>query len=109
MMRQLRSDESSAFASQVRSSEIALEGVRQENTVGARTILDILDAEQELLDAQVNLTVSRRDAVVEAFRVRLAMGGLTAAGLGLPVEAYDPGADYQAVRNLWYGQRIPGE
>jgi outer membrane protein TolC len=92
----------------VRSSEIALEGVRQENAVGARTILDVLDAEQELLDAQVNLTRARRDEIVAGYQVLSAMGSLTARNLELDVELYDPLADYQAVRDRWYGLEAPG-
>ena len=98
-----------AFESEVASAEIALEGVREENMVGQRTILDVLDAEQELLDAQVNLARSQRDVIVAAFRTRLSTGSLTAADLALAVEVYDPEADFGAVRDLWYGLHIPGE
>ena len=96
-----------SFESGVRSAEIALEGVRQENLVGARTILDILDAEQELLDAQVNLVGSQRDEVVAAFAVLAAVGRLTARDLALPVRLYDPEADYRKVRNRWFGLDAP--
>jgi len=92
-----------AFQSQVRATEIALEGVRQENAVGARTILDILDAEQELLDARVSLVLAQRDEIVAGYQVLAAMGRLTATELGLPVETYDPDIDLDAVRNVWYG------
>lgn len=92
----------------VRAAEIALEGVRQENAVGARTILDILDAEQELLNAQVNLVRSQRDNVVAGFQVLSAIGRLTARELALPVEVYDPEKDYEAVRNTWFGLSAPG-
>ncbi len=97
-----------SFESGVRSAEIALEGVRQENLVGARTILDILDAEQELLDSQVNLVRSRRDEIVAAFQVLSAIGRLTARDLELPVAVYDPDDDYRKVRNRWYGLSAPG-
>ena len=96
-----------SFESGVRSAEIALEGVRQENLVGARTILDILDAEQELLDAQVNLVGSQRDEVVAAYQVLAAVGRLTARDLGLPVTLYDPEEDYRKVRNRWFGLDAP--
>ena len=98
-----------AFESEVASAEIALEGVREENMVGQRTILDVLDAEQELLDAQVNLARSQRDVIVAAFQTRHSTGSLTAADLALAVEIYDPEADFGAVRDLWYGLHIPGE
>jgi len=92
----------------VRSAEIALEGVRQENAVGARTILDILNAEQELLDAKVNLVRSQRDNVVAGYQVVSATGGLTARDRGLPVDVYDPDVDYGKVRNRWFGLDAPG-
>lgn len=97
-----------SFESAVASAEIALEGVRQENEVGARTILDILDAEQELLDAQVSLVGAQRDEVVAAYQVLSAVGRLNASFIGLPVEIYDVEADYRAVRNKWFGLGAPG-
>ena len=97
-----------SFESGVRSAEIALEGVQQENLVGARTILDILDAEQELLDNQVSLVGSQRDEIVAGFQVLTAIGRMTAKDLNLPVEVYDPEVDYRKVRNLWFGLDAPG-
>ena len=97
-----------SFESGVRSAEIALEGVQQENLVGARTILDILDAEQELLDAQVSLVGSQRDEIVAGFQVLTAIGRMTAKDLTLPVEVYEPEADYLKVRNRWFGLEAPG-
>lgn len=96
-----------SFEAGVRSAEIALEGVQQENLVGARTILDILDAEQELLDAQVNLVRSQRDEVVAEYRVLSAVGRLTARDLGLTVEVYNPEIDYFKIRNRWFGLDAP--
>jgi outer membrane protein len=92
-----------SFEEQVRASELALEGVRQEQEVGARTILDVLDAQQEVLNAQVSLVSSQTDSVVAEFRVLAAIGTLTAANLGLPVDYYDPKAHYEAVRNKFIG------
>ena len=92
----------------MRSNEIALEGVRQENAVGARTILDILDAEQELLDSQVELVRSERDEVVASYEVLNAVGRLTAAQIALPVEIYDAESDYGAVKDKWFGIGAPG-
>ncbi|MDX1709901.1 MAG: TolC family outer membrane protein [Rhodovibrionaceae bacterium] len=97
-----------SFEANVRAADIALDGVRQENAVGARTILDILDAEQELLDAQVNLVRAQRDEIVASFQVLSAVGDLTPQELELDVEAYDPADDYQAVRNRWLGTQAPG-
>ena len=98
-----------SFESEVRSSEIALEGVREENSVGQRTILDVLDAEQELLDAQVRLVRARRDEVVAAYRIQQVQGRLTAAQLGLSVDVYDAEADYLVVRDRWFGLDVPEE
>ena len=92
-----------SFETGVRAAEIALEGVRQENEVGARTILDILDAEQELLDAQVSLVRSQRDEIVAGFAVLAAIGQLIARDLELSVEVYNPEVDYLNVRNAWFG------
>jgi TolC family type I secretion outer membrane protein len=101
--------QSESFRAGVRSTGIALEGVRQENAVGARTILDILDAEQEFLDAQVSLVRARRDETVASYGVLAAIGRLTARDLALAVKAYNPDEDYQAVRNLWFGLDAPGQ
>ncbi len=98
-----------SFESGVRAAEIALEGVRQENEVGARTILDILDAEQELLDSQVNLVRSQRDEIVTGFEVLAAIGKLIARELELAVEVYNPEIDYLNVRNAWFGTAIDGK
>ncbi|MEW5703257.1 MAG: TolC family outer membrane protein [Pseudomonadota bacterium] len=88
---------------QIEASAIALEGVHQEALVGSRTVLDVLDAEQELLDAKVSLARSRRDAFVADFRLRSAMGTLTAQALNLPVKIYDVNQHYDAVRGQWIG------
>lgn len=92
-----------SFESQVRAGEIALEGVQQEAAVGSRTVLDILDAEQELLDARVSLVQARRDEVVASYQVKSAIGRLTARELGLPVDLYDMERYYEEVRDKWWG------
>jgi TolC family type I secretion outer membrane protein len=92
-----------SFEEQVRASEIALDGVRQEQEVGARTILDVLDAQQELLNAQVNLVSTQTDHVVAEYRLLAAAGALTAQNLGLNVEYYDPARHYDKVRNKFIG------
>ena len=97
-----------SFQAQVQAAQIALEGVVQENTVGARTVLDILDAEQEVLDAQVSLVGAQHDEVVASFRVAAAIGRLTATDLALPVTIYDPQIDYDKVRNAWFKLSAPG-
>jgi TolC family type I secretion outer membrane protein len=96
-----------SFESQVEAASIALEGVRQEAQVGARTTLDVLDAEQELLDAQVSLVSAQRDEIVAGFQLLSAVGRLNAFELGLPVDIYDPVDDYLDVRDDWFGLDAP--
>ncbi len=88
---------------QVRANQIALEGVIQEAQVGSRTTLDVLDAEQELLDAQVDLVRTERNEYVAAFGLQAAIGRLSFESLGLTVDPYDPSANYSRVRNKWFG------
>ncbi len=88
---------------QVSSAEVALDGVQREASVGSRTVLDVLDQEQELLQARVNLVGSRRDAAVAEFQVKVAMGALNAQVLGLPVEIYDTESNYNKVKDQWWG------
>ena len=95
-----------SFTKEAEANRIALEGVEQEAAAGLRTVLDVLDAEQELRDARVNLVRARRDRVVAAYRVRQAVGNLTARDLGLPVDLYDPAAYYNKVRDKIWGSGI---
>lgn len=90
------------------SARVALEGVEQEATVGARTVLDVLDAEQALLDAQVRRVRAERDAFVAAKQLLVSVGRLTAAELALPVEIYDFDSHYRAVRDKAHGLDTPG-
>lgn len=94
---------------EVKANQIALEGVRQEAEVGSRTTLDVLDAEQELLDAQVAMVVAERDEYVAGFQLLAAVGGLTARKLDLPVNLYDPAQHLEQVRNKWWGLNPPEE
>ena len=87
---------------EVRATSIALEGVEQEAAVGSRTVLDVLDAEQELLDARVNLVQAQRDEIVARYDLIAAVGGLNVFELSLPVRAYDVEFYYNAVRNSVY-------
>ena len=94
----------------VAASRLSLEGVRAENSVGTRTILDILNAEQELLNAQVQLVSARRDAYVAGFSLLAAMGRAEAEDLGIATgEAlYDPAANYERVRGrIWDWDQDP--
>lgn len=98
-----------AFRSQVTANEIALDGVRREAAVGSRTILDVLNAEQELLDSRVNLVGAQRDQIVAIYGVKSASGALTASALDLPVEYYDPEKHYREVRDKWFGGTSSGD
>ena len=71
--------------------------------VGSRTVLDVLDAEQELLDSRVAHVSAQRDELGAVFELKAAMGQLTAKELKLPVKAYDPDDHYQKVRDKWFG------
>lgn len=97
-----------SFESQVSANSIALEGVRQEYSVGVRTTLDVLDAEQELFDSQVSLVGAQRDEIVAGFQLLSALGRMTAFELGLPVEIYDIQRDYEAIDDAWFGLNAPG-
>lgn len=84
----------------VDAATLSLEGVRAENSVGNRTILNILDAEQELLRAQVQLVAARRNAYVAGFNLLAAMGKADAEDLGLDGGVlYDPQVNYERVRH----------
>ncbi|WGF88752.1 TolC family outer membrane protein [Marinivivus vitaminiproducens] len=87
----------------VRANEVALEGVRQEALVGARTVLDVLDAEQELFSSQVDLVDATRDQVIATYRLKAAIGQLNVTDLALNVEPYDSEIYYQRNRNRWFG------
>jgi outer membrane protein len=99
--------QTAAVERQVRYAESALNHVREEALVGQRTTLDVLNAIQTLLNARVNLVIAQHDRVVASFNVLSAVGGLSAAGLGLPVQIYDPGVHYHQVRDSWFGLRTP--
>jgi len=85
------------------SNEIAFNGVSKEQRVGGRTVLDVLNAQQELLNAQVAVVTSRRDATVAAFQVLAASGLLTAKSLNLKVPYYDPLDHYENNAAKWFG------
>lgn len=89
--------------SQVKANELAFEGVSKEQQVGGRTILDVLNAEQELLNSQVAVVSSKRNAEVAAYQLLAATGQLTAQNLGLKVKLYDPGEYYDDNAARWIG------
>nr|MDJ0820754.1 TolC family protein [Paracoccaceae bacterium] len=84
---------------QVRASRVAFRGVREEAKLGARTTLDVLDAEQELLDAQASLISAQVDETIAAYTVLATIGQLTAEDLHLDVPRYDPAEYYNLVKD----------
>ena len=85
---------------------MALDGVIREAKVGSRTVLDVLDAEQEHLDNQVALVQTHRDEIVSAYALLAAIGRLNPDILNLGIESYDAQAYYQDVKNKWIGYNI---
>jgi outer membrane protein len=92
-----------SLQSTIRAAQIALEGVRQEAQVGSRTILDVLNQEQELFTDQVQLVQAQHDSAVAEFNLAQQIGILSAINLGLPVQLYDVDLHYKSVRNKWLG------
>lgn len=75
---------------QIKAANLALDGVKQEQQYGSRTVLDVLDAEQELFGARTNLVRAQRDRIVAAYNLAFRLGQLTPQTLALNVEVYDP-------------------
>ncbi len=91
----------------VKAAETALAGVREEAKVGQRTTLDVLNAQQALLNARVGLVISQRDRVVASYAVLGSIGRLSAQELELDVALYDPGIHYEQVKTKWFGVDTP--
>jgi len=92
---------------QVTASEIALNGVREEAKAGQRTTLDVLNAQQALVNARVALVTAQHDRVVASYAVLNAIGRLSPIVLNLATTVYDPSVHYYQVRDSWYGVRAP--
>jgi outer membrane protein len=93
--------------SQVTASEIALNGVREEAKAGQRTTLDVLNAQQALVNARVALVTAQHDRVVASYSVLSSVGRLSPQVLNLSTTTYDPSVHYQQVRDSWFGVRTP--
>ncbi len=91
----------------VQAAELALSGVQKELKVGQRTTLDVLDAQQELLNVREALVATERDRIVAQFSLLSAMGILDPEHLRLPAPIYDPAHHYDAVHNKWFGTTTP--
>lgn len=88
-----------ASVQQVTAARLALRGGQQELEVGSRTTLDVLDLEQELLDAQANQISAEIDSILATYALLSSMGLLTVDHLGLGIATYDPAAYYNAVKS----------
>jgi outer membrane protein len=93
--------------SQVSASEIALNGVREEAKAGQRTTLDVLNAQQALVNARVALVTAQHDRVVASYSVLNTIGRLSPTVMNLPTTVYDPSVHYHQVRDSWAGVRTP--
>ena len=93
---------------QIRAAVVAFEGVREEAAVGARTTLDVLNAEQELLDAKADRVTSLTDEVIAGYRVLMSMGQLTADSLNLPVQKFDPAEYYNLMKSAPTKRSVQG-
>ena len=87
----------------ITANEMAVDGVKRENEVGSRTLLDVLDAEQDLLEEKVELIKSKRDKFKTIFSLIAKMGKLSAYELNLDVNIYDYEKNYIAVKKVWLG------
>lgn len=90
----------------VKAQTIALDGVRQEAQVGTRTTLDVLDAQNNLVNAQIALANARRDRIVAGYQLVAAIGQMTADNLRLSVPMYDPSIHYELVKDKAFGTRV---
>ncbi len=96
-----------SFQASVKANEVALAGIREEAKVGQRTTLDVLNAQQTLLNSRTSLVTAQRDQVVNSYALSAAVGQLTAARLGLGVEQYDPTVHFDQVKDKVFGVRTP--
>ena len=95
-----------SLGEQVRANEIALDGVQKEEAVGNRTVLDVLNAFQVLLNSNVQEVQARRDYYVSAMGVLASMGKLTARALKLNVKLYNPKEHYKDTRDRWISTSV---
>jgi len=97
----------SSFETQVKANIIAYQGTVEEQRVGTRTTLDVLNAQQALYTAESNVTTSQHDAAVNAYQLKAAIGEMTALAMNLQVQRYDPTQHYNQVRDQWIGTEPP--
>lgn len=106
---QLEASKASVTANQtqLRAAKLALSGVVEERKVGQRTTLDVLNTQQNVINAQISLSGSRHDVIVAGYALYSAIGRLNAKNLRLRVAAYEPEEHYLAVKDKWFGLRTP--
>jgi outer membrane protein len=97
----------SANRDQVAANQLALAGVIEERKVGQRTTLDVLNAQADVINSQINLAGSEHDVVVASYAILSSIGHLGVRRLGLAVAEYDPREHYDAVKDKWFGLRTP--
>jgi outer membrane protein len=95
------------YRAQVAAAQLALNGVVEERNVGQRTTLDVLNAQSDVITAQILLAGAQRDTIVAAYTLASAVGSLLPDRLALAVDRYEPEEHYQAVQDKWYGLRTP--
>ena len=96
-----------AAEAQVSAENLALSGIIEEQKVGQQTTLDVLNAQQELLNARVAQVSAQHDRVIASYALLAAIGRLSADTLSLNVQRYDPTNHYSQVRDKWGGLRTP--
>lgn len=96
-----------ANKSQLSAANLALEGAVEERKVGQRTTLDVLNTEQEVINARIALANSQRNLLVANYAILSSIGSLSASYLKLNTKRYDPEEHYIAVKDKWYGLRTP--
>ncbi|HYB06189.1 MAG TPA: TolC family protein, partial [Methyloceanibacter sp.] len=104
---QATASEIQSAQSSLEANRIALEGVKEEEKVGQRTTLDVLNAQLEYLGSQIQLVTAKRDRVVAEYSLFSSVGRLDAQSVGLSVPYYDPLEHYDIVKGKWFGLRPP--
>jgi outer membrane protein len=97
----------SSTRAEIAANVIALDGTEREAIVGSRTTLDVLNAQQLLLQSQVTLVQNLASVVTDSYNVAAAIGRFTARDIGLHVPLYDDNTYYNAVKNAWFGTGDP--
>ena len=92
-----------ALLESLQASQLVLEGTEQEAMLGLRTVLDVLDAEQDVMDDEVNLVSAKHDLILAKINIAVSLGNFHAKALNLPVTLYDPHQHYLQSKQAWFG------